>query len=73
MIKVRAEQRAGDYQDPGWFKHPPGTLAFEFNGSLPEPARFAAESRGAMPLERRPPADIEVKVRKPAAGSHGEH
>jgi len=27
VIKVRADQRAGDYSDPGWYRHPPGTVA----------------------------------------------
>src|SRR4051812_28258157 len=40
-VKVRRDQPRGNYQDPGWFKHPPGTLAYEFTGKLPEPARAA--------------------------------
>jgi len=27
VMKVRADQRAGDYSDPGWYRHPPGTVA----------------------------------------------
>jgi manganese oxidase len=29
MIKVRDGLTAGDYRDPGWYKHPPGTMAYE--------------------------------------------
>ncbi len=29
MIKVRDDLAAGDYRDPGWYKHPPGTIAYE--------------------------------------------
>jgi len=25
-----------DYRDPGWFKHPKGTVAYEYTGKLPE-------------------------------------
>jgi hypothetical protein len=72
VVKVRKGQKPGDYRDPGWFAHPPGTVAYEFSGSLPEPARFEAEGQGAMPAAARPAQDIEVKVRKPAGG-HGGH
>jgi hypothetical protein len=72
ILKVRNDQKPGDYRDPGWYTHPPGTVAYEFTGSLPDPARFKAESAGAMPLVARPAQDIEVKVRKPSAG-HGGH
>jgi manganese oxidase len=64
VLKVRADQKRGDYSDPGWYAHPPGTVAYEWTGSLAEPARA------------QPPAavnsGVEVKVRKPAGG-HGGH
>jgi hypothetical protein len=69
---VRPDQKRGDYTDPGWYAHPPGTVAYEFTGSLPEPARFQSESQGAMPVATRPAQDIEVQVRKPA-GKHSGH
>jgi hypothetical protein len=72
VVKVRRDQKRGDYGDPGWYKHPPGTTAFEFTGTLPDPARFKAEGTGSMPSLARPGADVEVKVRKPAGG-HGKH
>ncbi len=28
-VKVRKEQKPGDYKDPGWYKHPAGTVAFQ--------------------------------------------
>jgi manganese oxidase len=28
-VKVRPDQKRGDYSDPGWYKHPAGTVAFE--------------------------------------------
>ncbi len=73
VIKVRRDQKPGDYADPGWFRHPPGTTAHEFTGTLPDPARFAAEGRGSMPRVERGGRDVEVKVRKPQGGGHGSH
>jgi manganese oxidase len=42
LVKVRRDQKPGDYSDPGWFKHPQGTVAHEWTGELPAPARTAA-------------------------------
>ena len=65
VIKVRAGQKAGDYRDPGWYRHPPGTNAFEWTGALPEPARFASEGGVSMPARGKPEREIEVQIRKP--------
>jgi hypothetical protein len=73
VVKVRKEQKRGDYTDLGWFKHPPGSVAYEFTGQLPEPARFKAEGAGAMPALQAPATPTEVKVRKPAGGHAGHH
>ena len=72
VVKVRKDQKRGDYGDPGWYQHPPGTVAYEFTGTLPDPARFKAEGGGSMPPLARPNTDVEVKVRKPTGG-HGKH
>jgi FtsP/CotA-like multicopper oxidase with cupredoxin domain len=29
MVKVRKDQKPGDYKDPGWYKHPAGTVSYE--------------------------------------------
>ena len=65
VLKVRKDQKPGDYTDPGWYKHPPGEGAFEWTGALPDPARFQAEGNGSMPPVKKPKQDIEVQVRKP--------
>ena len=65
MVKVRKDQKAGDYKDPGWYKHPAGTVAYEWTGALPNPARFAAEGGSSMRSQNMPAKDIEVQVRKP--------
>jgi hypothetical protein len=59
-VKVRDGLARNDYQDPGWYKHPPGTQAYEWKGD-PPPAKRSSE-----PQRREP----EFKARKPAAGSH---
>jgi len=39
VVKVRRNQKRGDHTDPGWFKHPPGTVAYEYKGEVPPPVR----------------------------------
>lgn len=73
-VKVRRGQKRGDYADPGWFRHPQGTVAYEFGGALPEPARAGGTAPGKLPSAAGATAakDVEVRVRKPASG-HGSH
>ena len=61
MLKVRRDQKRGDYSDPGWFKQPPGTQAFEYTGALTDPVR-APKSASPQGTSR----DVEVTVRKPS-------
>ncbi|WP_317204167.1 copper oxidase [Janthinobacterium sp.] len=68
VLKVRKEQKRGDYSDPGWYKHPPGTLAYEWTGALPAPARSKSPGGQSMPAANAP-ANIELTVRKPAGHS----
>ena len=72
VVKVRKDQPPGDYKDPGWFQHPPGSVAYEWSGALAAPARFKAEGRGAMAAPQRPKTEVEVTVRKPS-GAHSGH
>ena len=39
VVKVREGVGKDDYTDPGWFEHPEGTVAWEWTGELPEPAK----------------------------------
>lgn len=61
LLKVRKEQMPGDYSDPGWFKHPLGTQAKEWQGPVPQ-ATIAAPSP-----ETEGPA---LQVRKPMGHDH---
>ena len=44
VVKVREGLDRNDYKDPGWYQHPAGTVAYEFNDGVP---------RGAGAPERR--------------------
>jgi hypothetical protein len=71
VLKVRKNQNAGDYRDPGWYKHAAGEVAYEWTGALPNPARFAAEGGQTMKAQNMPAQAIEVQVRKPTMGTNG--
>ncbi|MFJ7566188.1 multicopper oxidase family protein [Herminiimonas sp. NPDC097707] len=70
VLKVRKNQKPGDYKDPGWYKHPPGTVAYEWKGALPQATRKHSAGGQAMPSSQAP-KNIEMTVRKP--GGHGSH
>lgn len=74
VLKVRKDQKPGDYKDPGWYKHPPGEVAFEWTGAIPEPARFQAQGGQSMPRMVKPKQEVEVQIRKPQGTSgHSGH
>ncbi|CDG83559.1 multicopper oxidase family protein [Janthinobacterium agaricidamnosum] len=70
VVKVRKDQKPGDYRDPGWYKHPPGTQPYEWTGALAEPVRSHNAGGGSMPPAGKPD-NIEMTVRKPSG--HMEH
>jgi FtsP/CotA-like multicopper oxidase with cupredoxin domain len=45
-VKVRRGLARDDYADPGWYRHPAGTQAYEWTGSLAQPPR-ASGARGS--------------------------
>jgi len=68
VVKVREGLAKNDYTDPGWFKHPEGTVAFEYKGQkLAEAPRRTSPDSGIEPTEWR------VKdPRKPSLGPDGK-
>jgi hypothetical protein len=60
-LKVREGLARGDYRDPGWYRHPAGTVAREWTGEVPvaQQAPGSAASGGEA-----------VTVRKPASHQH---
>jgi manganese oxidase len=66
VVKVREGLAPGDYKDPGWFKHPQGTVAYS--------AEAAKLSGPGEPQRQSPspaaPGDREFKVIKPGEHQH---
>lgn len=73
VVKVRGNQKPGDYTDPGWYRHPPDTSAYEYTGVLPKPNRILSETRQAMPRLQKPMTEVVVQVRKPGTNSNRSH
>jgi hypothetical protein len=64
VVKVREGLAANDYKDPGWYQHPPGTVAYEVQGPV------SAAPRQTGPSHLRP--GVEMTITKPK-GHHGKH
>jgi FtsP/CotA-like multicopper oxidase with cupredoxin domain len=60
VVKVHPDVKPGDYRDPGWYTHPPGTVAREWTGQAPAIERSAAGTD-----------EPAWRVRKPTG--HGHH
>jgi manganese oxidase len=60
VVKVREGLARDDYKDPGWYKHPPGTLAYEYTGAPPAAAKQPSAKETGPAL----------RARKPGAHSH---
>jgi hypothetical protein len=68
VLKVREGLAAGDYKDPGWYKHPQGTVAYEWSGAEPAAQRASVEPAAKTSAK---PTGRELKARKPSG--HGGH
>jgi hypothetical protein len=62
VVKVREGLAPDDYGDPGPYKNPPGTVAYEFKGTTAEPPRQQSSAKKA---------GVEVKVVKPGTNRSG--
>jgi FtsP/CotA-like multicopper oxidase with cupredoxin domain len=73
VLKVRRDQKPGDYSDPGWFKHPPGSVARLWNGEAPAaPSAPPTSPTPATPVT--PTTPTPFRARKPGGhGGHGGH
>lgn len=68
VLKVRRNQKPGDYRDPGWYKQPTGTQAFEWTGLVAPPPQAKTQGGSSMPIT----GDVteqEVVIRKPVGHS----
>jgi hypothetical protein len=55
VVKVREGLATGDYKDPGWYKHPAGTVAYEWKGDpLPMPAKAKAPKADNKTMNVKP-------------------
>ena len=64
VVKVREGIGANDYKDPGWYKHPEGTVAYEVATPASEPPR----QRGPAAPPGRAPQAV-----KPSPRHHRHH
>ncbi|OON63385.1 copper oxidase [Massilia sp. KIM] len=64
VFKVRADQKRGDYRDPGWYRNPPGTVASEWTGELPAPHSAPDAAPGKAPKGEA------MNARKPGSHRH---
>jgi hypothetical protein len=58
VVKVREGLARNDYRDPGWYRHPPSTVAYEWQGDAP-PAPRKQPAAGA-------PQEPALRAKKPA-------
>ena len=65
VVKVRKDQKPGDYKDPGWFRHPKGTVAYEYDGPVADAPRQPADPHAGVRHGTHAAPEVEVQVRKP--------
>jgi len=56
VVKVREGLARNDYRDPGWYKHPPGTVAYALTGEPPQAERKAGLLKDAVTMKVRKPS-----------------
>ena len=64
-VKVRKGLARNNYKDPGWYKHPTASVAYEWTGGPLPTTRAPAQASAPVPDEK------VLKVRK--EGQHHEH
>lgn len=55
VVKVRDDLKRGDFRDPGPYRHPPGTLAYEFDGAVGDAVRAPTVPSDGNTLQIRKP------------------
>ncbi len=65
VVKVREGLAPGDYKDPGWYKHPPGTVDFEIDNPAAAPPRAAGQPTA--------PVNGPRAVKPTRSGNHRQH
>jgi FtsP/CotA-like multicopper oxidase with cupredoxin domain len=57
VVKVHPDVEPGDYRDPGWYRHPPGTRAWKWQGNPPAAPRAPTEAQGGAGFTVRKPGE----------------
>jgi hypothetical protein len=71
LLKVRADQAADDYRDPGHYAHPPGTVAYEYQGPpLADAPRGATAPHTGDSSTAAPANPANAQARKPSGHAH---
>ena len=60
VVKVREGLASDDYKDPGWYQHPPGTVAYELEGAAAAPPRQGPQAPAAPAV--KPPGKASPKA-----------
>ena len=68
VVKVREGLARNDYNDPGWYQHPKGTVAYEWTGAAPVARRAPLAPRGGTAARA---VNREFHARKPTG--HNNH
>ncbi len=69
VVKVREGIGANDYKDPGWYKHPEGTVAYEVPNNL---AAAPQRQDGNATTTKKPAVEVDVVKPRPKNG-HRHH
>jgi FtsP/CotA-like multicopper oxidase with cupredoxin domain len=71
VVKVRQGLASGDYKDPGWYKHPKGTVAYEYTGKeLPSAGNAKVPDSGVDGHTWRTRDPRKPRARTGSAGGH---
>jgi hypothetical protein len=68
-VKIRKGLARNDYKDPGWYRHPAGTLAYEWKGANAEMPP-AAQAPDMQRMAAKPGETILTATK---GGSHNNH
>ena len=60
VVKVREGLAADDYNDPGWYEHPAGTVAYEWTGDIPEPVKIRRRKNDGSGNSARRPRTVTI-------------
>jgi hypothetical protein len=72
VLKVRKDQKPGDYKDPGWYAHPEGSTPKMLSGTVDEPVRAATiqSNANASPALHAEPDIMGTVVRSTKPMNH---